>query len=80
MPLTSCRGSLSIFCCMTYLTALTILSFFLIAKLIRSLGLSAFLLNLALVCFCFSDGFFSRKAEKPKAETNNKLFNWLLER
>jgi hypothetical protein len=29
---------------------------------------------------CFSAGFSSRKAEKPKAGTNDKFFNWLLKR
>jgi hypothetical protein len=31
--------------------------------------------NLGPVCSCFSAVFFSRKAEKPKAETNGKIFN-----
>jgi hypothetical protein len=33
----------------------------------------------ALFVFASQLAFFSRKAEKPKAETNGKLFNWLLE-
>jgi hypothetical protein len=37
-------------------------------------------LALGPVHFRFSAGFFSRKVEKLKAETNGKLFNWLLER
>jgi hypothetical protein len=32
------------------------------------------------ICSCFLAGFFSRKAEKLKAGTNDKFFNWLLKR
>jgi hypothetical protein len=36
--------------------------------------------DLGPLCSCFSAVFFSRKTEKPKTETNGKLFNWLLKR
>jgi hypothetical protein len=32
------------------------------------------------VCSCFSTSLSNWKVEKPKAGTNGKLFNWLLER